>query len=449
MPCRLVVSLCAALSLTAAPAVADYQLAKVAIAGEAAPGTAGTFANAFLSVSINDDGQVGFVDNVDGASAAWGAFRRGPSGLAAASLAGDTAPGSGGGTYFFPGGFTTVDGAGRLSFASFLSGGSASTGIFADAGGSDVALVVAGQPAPDTGGGSFEGSIVGLNAHAANASGTVAFVDDVVAGNATQGVFTTGSGGFAAVALQGDPAPGGAATYTAFQTPSINAGGDVVFVADLSSGSNDSGLFVAAAGGSSFAIAESGDPAPGTGGGTFDSFLYPVINESGMVGFLANVVGGSATGGVFLYDGGDLIVVAVDGTSTPIGGTFTSVTSTAPVDGLGNVVFSAVVTGGTEAAGLFVYDSVTTAFEPILLSATVAPDSGGRTFDAFGLLAVNERGDVAFQTTLSDGNTALFLAGQPAAVPTLSEFAQVLFGFSTGLAGCAALRRRSLPAEAC
>jgi hypothetical protein len=99
------------------------------------------------------------------------------------------------------------------------------------------------------------------------------------------------------VAEEGQLAPGGG-SFTAFRQPSINDAGDIAFFGDLASGE---GVFVEPAAGAMFAVALAGDPAPG--GGTFDRFDGVArINAAGDVAFLARVSGGA--NGIFLYDSG-------------------------------------------------------------------------------------------------------------------------------------------------
>jgi len=264
----------------------------------------------------------------------------------------------------------------------------------------------------------------------------------VTGGTATAGVFTSADGSFDFVALEGGSAPGTGGTYTAFQNPAINDGADVVFVADVSGGTAISGLFFAPAGGADAAIALEGDAAPGTGGGSFTSFLFPRVNASGVVTFLANVAGGVATGGVFAYDGVGLVAIAVDGgPATGTGGTFATVTSFAPVSDAGRVAFSGTIAGGSVSAAIFLYDLATAGLGPIVTSATPAPGAGSATFDLFGIVDLNEVDDVAFQAELSDENLGLFLASEPAAVPTLGSVGGLLVVIALGGIGWVGSRR--------
>ena len=52
-----------------------------------------------------------------------------------------------------------------------------------------------------------------------------------------------------------------------------------------------------------------------------------------------------------------------------------------------------------------------------------APGSGGATFAQFGYVDVNDPGQIAFQATLSDGNSGLFLASPSTPVPATPALA--------------------------
>jgi hypothetical protein len=221
--------------------------------------------------------------------------------------------------------------------------------------------------------------------------------------------------------LEGEAAPGtGGGEYDGFEAPALNDAGDVVFPAFVIGGSVGRGLF-RDSGGVDSALALAGDPAPDTGGGTFVDFLYPDFNASGDVAFLANVNGGSATGGIFRISGGVVNAVAVEHGTAPGtgGGTYAVVTSLAPLNQGGDVVFSAALTGGSVDAGVFRFDAASGQVVPVALFGEIAPDGGGATFAQFGFVDLNDAGQVALQATLSDENRGLFLASAPPAVPAL------------------------------
>ena len=97
--------------------------------------------------------------------------------------------------------------------------------------------VFQGSPAP--GGGTFST----LESASLNDNGAIAFVADVSGATASQGVFLVYKGAVTSALLQGSAVPGGG-TFSAFDSVSLNDGGVVAFVADVSGGASGQGLFL-------------------------------------------------------------------------------------------------------------------------------------------------------------------------------------------------------------
>jgi hypothetical protein len=440
-----------ALSLLPAGARAQasgYEFRKIALEGEVAPDAGGeTYESDFYPPAINSAGDVAFGSLLTGGDPInAGIFVDADGGASAVALVGDTAPAPVGGTYSFFGGYPTLNDSGDVSFLAVVSGGSQPRGIFLASGGSDTALVLPGDTAPDTGGGTYTGNVADFNMHALNASGGVAFRSEVTGGSVAAGIFVDYGATEAAFALAGDTAPGtSGGSYSVFDVPSQNDTGSVAFAAEVTSGTVASGVF-RDSGASDAAVALVGDSAPGTGGGTYSFLGYPVVNDLDYVVFLANVTGGTASGGVFLDTGGPDEAVAVEGGTAPDtgGGTYASVTSWADLDDSGRVAFSALLAGGSAGAGVFLYDSASEQTSAVALAGQTAPDAGGATFSEFGFVALNDAGQLAMQATLSDGKAGIFLAS-PAAppVPALSGPARIglLLSLLAATALAAPLRR--------
>lgn len=153
------------------------------------------------------------------------------------------------------------------------------------------------------------------------------------------------TGGPSVLAREDDMAPGGG-VYKRFRAPTIDDTGNVVFFAAIDGGE---GLFYHPAAASTVAIALSGDPAPG--GGVFDRFPGTSrLNASGDVAFAADVDG--AARGIFVYDasGPAIVLVVREGDATGTGREFCSLRQacqngascdTVALGGLGNVAFVA------------------------------------------------------------------------------------------------------------
>lgn len=171
-----------------------------------------------------------------------------------------------------------------------------------------------------------------------NRDGTFAFVSDVVGSARNQGVFVVDANGLRPIVMGcgqgggsgvhgtcGDPAPGGG-TFAGFFggssfAPPINDAGDVLFLADVVNGPSTRGLFLYLAATSTIvAIASVGDPSPL--GGTFAAIGPGAINNRGAVAFLASPPG-TTNSDLFLWQGGTVTKIAAVGDAAPGGGTFT------------------------------------------------------------------------------------------------------------------------------
>ena len=169
---------------------------------------------------------------------------------------------------------------------------------------------------------------------------------------------------FAAYAWHNQPAPEGGTLYplATANPPMINSAGQIAFVANVTGMERNQGIFVAD-GDTLTAIVlgcggggGSGDPGSGVGdpspvGGTFSGFFMgtvfaPPINDAGDVLFFADVDGGSAPRGLFLYRAAsaDIIKIAAVGDSSPVGGTLTAV-GPGSMNNNGEIVFIAKNSG--------------------------------------------------------------------------------------------------------
>jgi hypothetical protein len=225
-----------------------------------------------------------------------------------------------------------------------------------------------------------------------------------------------GSAGDAPVrlAFAGDVIAGAALTGNVTSVASINASGQVVFLATTAAGSN---LLIGTAGSTPVKIARVGDLSPG--GGTFASFATPSLNSSGEVAFVATVSGGP--NGIFVYSptpSPALIALVLDGAPSPAGGNF-SITAARPdvvINDQHDVFFRSTLTGGASNSGLFIRRGAAGAIQVLVLQGQAAPGTGG-TFATFvstinNLLnesyMLGSTGDVAFQSSYSLGGLTLF-----------------------------------------
>lgn len=379
-------------------------------------------------------GNVTFSTGVVGGSVSVGVFRTVGSTVTPLALPGDPAPDTGGGTFsefsWAPGTvgvFFDVSGDGEVAFFAQVSGGTVASGAFASDGTTTRAVALEGGAAP--GGGTWSGISAPL---AINRSGEVLLGATL---DGTFGLYVHSGSSLSTIAAQGGPAPGtGGATYrlNLFPFTDMNDDGEVAFVAKLSGGTTDAGLFLHS-GGSVSALAVEGDPVPGIPGATFrcvllpycsfpcsndfthPAFGWPAMNEDGVVAFQGFAETGPSCGdeedGIFLASGGTISPVAVAGGSAPAGlGTFRDFRFFSRIDlnRRAEVVFSAVTDGDTIESGIFVRRS--SGIEVVKLGQGIAPGTGGAEFSGFGVSPTLDASGTRFAEIVStwDGQDVAF-----------------------------------------
>jgi len=193
-----------------------------------------------------------------------------------------------------------------------------------------------GQPAPGAGGGTLSPTAF-ANPAEVNSSGKIAFYSQVLGSTRNQGIFVADSSGVSAIVRGcgggggsgnpgtcGDPSPVGG-TFSGFFSgtffaPDINNAGDVLFFADVTGGSAPRGLFLYKAATQSIVkVAAVGDPSPI--GGTFAAVGPGSLNNDNMVVFLASPTG-TTNSNVFRWNNGVITNIAKIGDPAPGGGTF-------------------------------------------------------------------------------------------------------------------------------
>ena len=275
-------------------------------------------------------------------------------------------------------------------------------------------IVLQGDVAPGTGGAVFDG----LQSLVANDSGEIAVWSRLVGGAVAQGIFRfTDADGLEPFVLPGELAVGtGGSTYSGFRSFALNEAGELAYRATLVGAPPTIGVFARGPEGDRV-VAFKGDPAPGTGGGTF-SDLFPFgIDDAGSVFFTAYVSGGTGLSGSFRAAGGVVTPLVLMGDVAPgTGGlTFWALAANS-INGLGEIAFSVYLSDGSEA--IFVLSGGTLAL--VAMDGDTAPGTGGATFDAqyvsgtcappgFGAPVINDAGEVAFFAPLSNGDVGLFL----------------------------------------
>jgi hypothetical protein len=315
------------------------------------------------------------------------------------------------------------------------------------------AVVLPGTPAPA--GGTFQGVSFGPTL---DNRGDLYFAGIIPTANGVQvpdnpglgiGVFEADlAGHITSVVSPGNPAPGGGTFDAAGETYGagawVNGRGDITFVGHVAGeealvpgfGQPD---FFATLGsvyvksgptGQITSVAHAGDAAPG--GGVFRQALFPGINDRGDIVFTGDLTPAPDVYqnlGVFLYSGGNIIPVARPGDLMP-GGTghlfsASAINGQTHLNNRGDVVFNATLdtsTGGVADTGLYQWSHGQ--LSVIARTGTVIPGVGtiasvtnpsaivvgppAGVFPTSGAVN-NDRGQVIFAVTLTDGTGVMLL----------------------------------------
>jgi hypothetical protein len=187
------------------------------------------------------------------------------------------------------------------------------------------------------------------------------------------------------IALGGNVDPT-AGNFSFVSTPFLTTTGHVIFDAGAS--------IVRGDGNGNVVLVQNGDAAPGGGSLVRTSHA---VNSQGVIAFGAFVTGGVINEGIFRYDGGHTIALALDNRPAPTGGTFLFF-SKPVIDERGQVAFFAGTTGGSADFGIYRGDgtNITTIF------AANQPAPGGGTFVDFGEPVINKHGQVLALASLDN-----------------------------------------------
>src|SRR5579872_1420971 len=216
-------------------------------------------------------------------------------------------------------------------------------------------VVASGQAAP--GGGSFDRFDVGSQPIVApvNSRGQVAFYASVARAKAAEGIFLSTASGITKAAAVGDAVPGGGvlSEFARHPLPALNDAGKIAFGASVAGARASEGIFLAAEGRLK-AIALSGTDAPGVRNGTVVEFDAPVLNNRDEIAFVGTVRQGRERRQVlYLYSGGVLRKLVAGGDPAPRGGGTFDRFGLPAINNKGLVVFPAVVEHGAILGGIF------------------------------------------------------------------------------------------------
>lgn len=424
---------------------AGYGFRPLAFLEDPAPG-GGSFTYDFEPYGINNLGEVAFV--ADLTTGGEGVFLARKGRISEIMRSGQPAPGGGtfeGATW----GHSALNAQGDVAFVFKLSPVGSPDGVNAGLyrylhGTKKLDAVMVPEVTPAPGGGVFKGAFQ----HASlNSRREIVFTGVVPTDKGLHrpgqeylglgwGIFRANRRGrISSVVSPGDPVPGGS-TFDSAGDPWINERGDAAFEAhvtgekcgDLQDICPNSVYLWKAATGKIQSIAHQGNPAPG--GGVYLNAWGPVLNNRGEVVFIGDLpptAPAEGIRGVFLSSGETVIAVARPGDPMPAGGKLKNVSvfiSNYHLNNRGEVSFNAILDSdedgdGLDDTGLYVWSrgslrlvartgTVIPGVGTVahLSSPSLAGFSGGPTSGAI----LNDRGEVFFQATLTDGRGVLLVA---------------------------------------
>ena len=419
--------LSACLYLSADAQAPDIEI--VALTGQQVPGaTPGvTFCDfSFRGPTLNSSGQTTFV--AESASLCRFNDDRGiySSGSGSGSLAelareGTQVPNASAGVVFsdFESGFNVLNDSGQSAFVADLRGtgvgNSNNSGVYGSRFGRLEQIARTGDQAPGVTPGVVFTRFGGWLA--INASGQTAFMADLTGGFPNSGIFSEGSGTLAMVAHTGDEVPDSDPdiSFGSFSFPSINASGKTAFRASLSGpGINDSGIY-SDRHGELEQIAQTGGQVPNATSGTVFSSIghNPTINASGEIVFVASLSGESInlnnSRGIYSDRSGTLTEVVRAGDHAPNadpGVVFSSAGFGFPAhNASGQIAFRSNLLGAgvdaTNNAAIYIGGSAT--LTQIAREGNQAPDAdpGVLLGDLWEEPLLNALGQTAFETILT------------------------------------------------
>jgi hypothetical protein len=410
---------------------------KVAVRGETAPGTSTAF-EGFAAPTINHNGEVAFGATVGPVNDDFlnGIFSEGfeLGTLRKVMLEGDPAPGTGGFNFRQPEStekYLFLNNLGDTVFVARSSAPGSPTGVWSDrerptndlvkvAYTDDLAPGAVGPRNFQSSfelrgfGDSFSGaafmSILTLPPPPNNqfpSSGVFSEGTAVVLGKVAQTVHDLAPG------TVRPSAGGGLAQFTAVAAPWMNDDGHVAFQGETNAGVSvgalgAGGVWTNSSAGTLRKVALAGESAPGTST-TFSQLFRDgaVINDNGDVAFMATLTGlinGNLREGAWVERAGVVQKVAFESEAAPgSASTFNDMRDTL-LDGQGRAVFSATLADNRD--GLWRESSFGTLVK-VALQGDPAP---GTALNYLNIqdLAVNDAGQVAFQSQLSNFSTAIF-----------------------------------------
>jgi hypothetical protein len=290
-----------------------------------------------------------------------------------------------------------VNASGQVAFYATILRNKATEGIFLTRGGHITKVAAVGDSVP---GG---GVLIQFAKHpmpSLNDSGTVTFGAAVSLAQASEGIFMAKDGKLTAIAVVGGDAPGVVGgTFAELDTPSMNNRDEVVFVATVRHGRDTfEALYLYSNGRLRKLLAERD---PYLGGGFFDQFGLPAINNRGVIALAVTLDHGPVLGGIFVTGTRDLKMLVGAGALASDGRMILRFSERLAIDDDDNIAFGAHLGSGTNRSEALM--KVTTSGVTLIASAGDAAPGGGK-FAGFGEWpSAGPAGRIAFVAAIDDG----------------------------------------------
>ena len=345
----------AAISLFSGIAKADISV--VALTGQSFPGTANATVTSLSKASVNNSGEIAFISGFSNAGSAL--FQLSNSRISLVSITGQSIPGSPGLTLGLIVGDPAINDSSAISFSANIQGGASRLqGVFVASGSSINKVIDTTTPIPGSGNqtiylfGSPQINNNGDIAVHANLTGDPGYCillissgvlssvipdaldsfalnnrDDIAYLGLDGGIHLFSGGTSQLIAQRGQSVSNSNLTLDTLQYPALNDQTDIVFVNGSEAGlfnNFSSNAVIRYRGGILEQIASIGDPVPGREAVTLQGdFAFPLIDNSSRIFFVSRFYSPNATNAIFLFDNGNLSILAQEGQDLQGVGTLT------------------------------------------------------------------------------------------------------------------------------
>ncbi|HEY0185051.1 MAG TPA: choice-of-anchor tandem repeat NxxGxxAF-containing protein [Rhodopila sp.] len=296
-----------------------------------------------------------------------------------------------------------VNASGQVAFYATILRNKATEGLFLARGGKIMKLAAVGDSVP---GGGVLTQFAKHPMPSLNDAGTVAFGAAVSAAQAAEGIFVVKDGSLKVIAMVGSDAPGVVGgTFVEFDTPSLNNRDEIVFVSTIRHGRDTFEALYLYSNGRLRKLLTEGDPY--LGGGFFDQFGLPAINNRGVIAVPVTLNHGPVLGGIFVTGTRDLKMLVGAGAAAPDGRMILRFSERLALDDNDDVAFGAHLGSGSNRSEAVM--KVNTSGLTVIAAAGGAAPGGGR-FAGFGEWpSAGPAGRIAFIAAIDDGPAPLGL----------------------------------------